>query len=137
MKKGLSILLALFVLASGMHLSLATHLCGGDISEFKISFNEKKASCGMCEEGSNAEHRFDSQSCCKDQVSNMIVDNNYFPSSFSIKELSIPVLTLFLSSSFVLIDDLSITSFFYTNISPHPKWLLTEVVLSDICVFRI
>lgn len=137
MKKVLSILLAVFVLASGMHLSLAAHLCGGAISELKVSFNEKKASCGMCEEESTSEQMIESTTCCKDNVSSMVVDNNYFPSTFSIKELPIKVITLFLAPIFVSIENSSITSLLHTNISPHTKWSLTEVLLSDICVFRI
>ena len=45
MKKLFSILFAAMILLSGMHLSLATHLCGGEISAVKLSFAIDRVFC--------------------------------------------------------------------------------------------
>lgn len=137
MKNFLSIFVAILVLASGMHLSLATHLCGGTISGLKLSFNEAKAGCGMCaEDAHKTEAQIASESCCKDHLSSLVVDNNYFPSYFSIKEITISVITLFHAPLLQNLVALIATPT-HTNISPHHNLLLSEVYLSDICVFRI
>lgn len=138
MKKFLSIFVAILVLASGMHLSLATHLCGGAISGLKLSFNEAKAGCGMCaEDALKVETQISAESCCKDNVSSMVVDNNYFPSHFSIKEITVSVITLFHAPLLQNLDALFASIPTYTNISPHQNLSLSEVHLSGICVFRI
>ncbi|MHB9141190.1 MAG: HYC_CC_PP family protein, partial [Paludibacter sp.] len=78
MKKLFSILFAALILLSGMHLTLATHLCGGEVSAVKLSFIHEKASCGMCEEQTaTANTAVSTEGCCKDEMSFYAVDSNY------------------------------------------------------------
>jgi hypothetical protein len=51
MKKVLSISLVLLMLTAMLHLSVATHYCGGKIAASKISLSGELASCGMEGEG--------------------------------------------------------------------------------------
>ena len=65
MKKLFSILFAAIVLVSGMHLSVATHFCGGEISQVKLSFTHENATCGMCGDKESAlENGFKNEDCC-------------------------------------------------------------------------
>jgi len=47
MKKVLTILIAAFLLASGMQVSIDHHYCGGSLAGTRISLTGKLASCGM------------------------------------------------------------------------------------------
>jgi uncharacterized protein YxeA len=47
MKKIFSILFAVMVVLSGMHISISTHICGGEIAAVKLSVSAVKATCGM------------------------------------------------------------------------------------------
>jgi len=71
MKKIFSILFAAMILLSGMHLSIATHYCGGEISQVMLSFSHENASCGMCgeKETTTIEKNVSNEACCKDEMS--------------------------------------------------------------------
>ena len=139
MKQLFSILFAVMIVLSGMHLSVATHLCGGEIADIKISFTQEKAGCGMCtNEQTFASHTsIDSESCCKDQVSFYAVDSNYeFSSTFLSK----------FTSKLLLVFDIPqrIGNTFFenkqcanTNVKPPGEFIPEAVELCDICVFRI
>ena len=75
MKKVVSIILSLFLLVSGLHLTLATHICGGEVAAVKWSVAQESASCGMkplsCE-ASNATHL--KSNCCQDEIRSFSVD---------------------------------------------------------------
>ena len=88
MKKLFSLLFAAMIVLSGMHLSLATHLCGGELSAEKLSFTAEKAGCGMKtdEKASTTEKSFNAVSCCKDVVSFYAVDTNYNPSTLQLNK---------------------------------------------------
>ena len=81
------------IFLSGMHLSVATHLCGGEIAAVKLSFTHENAGCGMCavEQLPTINQSIESESCCKDQMSFLAVDSNYSPSTLQIQQ---PVQTL-------------------------------------------
>ncbi len=139
MKKLFSILFAAMIVLSGMHLSLATHLCAGEIAAVKWSFSDEKASCGMGMQTRQASNAISVQaeSCCKDVMSFYAVDTNYNPSSIQINKpvhqllqvLYIPVIT---GQNF-----LHTPRFHNTNVQPPGQYLASAVSLSDICVFLI
>ncbi|MEA4981398.1 MAG: hypothetical protein VB066_01645 [Paludibacter sp.] len=139
MKKLFSILFATLILLSGMHLSLATHICSGEISATKWSVFDEKATCGM--ESDNAakpaENSFTSE-CCQDQISFYSVDNNYNPSSTT--QINEPVKQLL--QVFDIPKVLGIL-FYHTNstsntyVQPPGNYIANAVSLPDICVFRI
>jgi hypothetical protein len=139
MKKGFSISLSILMLAAMLHISVATHYCGGKEFSTKLSLTGKLAHCNMEDSeneiplhGTNL-----TKHCCEDIVAFCGIDNNYTPTfsfvpesyQYNFQILAIPVA-------------LSVNSYtgltpFYTNVSPPDELSSTSVDLSDICVFRI
>lgn len=139
MKKFLTIPLALLILLSGMHFSVATHYCGGHVAATKLSFSGKEATCGMIS-GHGSENSAETQissKCCDDKIAVYKIDSDYSPSAFHFKEIiqniphefSVPEGFAFQSGI------LSITN--HTNSSPPDCYTANAVRMSDICVFRI
>jgi hypothetical protein len=139
MKKLFSILFATVIVLSGMHLSLATHVCGGELAAVKWSLSEEKASCGMemPKPNNSAEKTIIPESCCKDEISNFVVDNNYSPSTLQFNATSFHLLQVFLIPENA--GSLAIaTSFSHnTNVQPPGSFPANAVSLPDICVFLI
>ncbi len=139
MKKGLSILFASMILLSGMHLTLATHLCGGELSAVKVSFTHQNASCGMCGEvqTNTDEQSISNESCCKDEMAFYAVDNNYNPSSFKVNKPVQPLTQVLYIHTNVALQLISRNFSTYTNVHPPDNYFVSDVNLPDICVFRI
>jgi len=122
-----------------MHITIATHFCGGVVAASKISLSGELASCGM-EETENSipvTGNYLSSHCCHDEVSVYAIDNNYTPSFSVIKEFSQNILQVFyfpVSFSFY-----SLTAFksLHTTASPPGRLMASAVSMADICVFRI
>ncbi len=137
MKKLFSISFAFLILISGLHLSVATHICGGQVTEIKWSFSQEKATCGMENtKQTYPERKAISSDCCKDEIANFTVDNNYNPSVYQIKEVTKTLLQVFcipVKSSLYSFKSNSL----YADVSPHDNLLTSAVSLVDICVFRI
>ena len=137
MKKLFSISFAFLILLSGLHLSVATHMCGGQVAEVKWSFSEEKATCGM--ENTNQTHPLPkgiSSGCCKDEIANYTVDNNYNSSSYQISVIK-KLLQVFLIPVNFSLQSIIESNSLYSNVSPHDNLLASAVSLADICVFRI
>jgi hypothetical protein len=81
MKKVFSISMAVLVLLSMLHLTVATHYCGGEIAASKISLSGKLASCGMerAEESCPIQGNLMKSHCCDDVVTLCRRDRNYTP----------------------------------------------------------
>jgi len=138
MKKLFSILFAALILLSGMHLSLAEHLCGGEVSAVKLSFTHEKASCGMCaSEITTAEKSISNESCCKDEMSFYAVDNNYSPSTLQVNHTANQLLQVFDVPKAIGILSIHTNSTSNTNVQPPGNYIASAVSLPDICVFRI
>lgn len=139
MKKLFSILFAAMILLSGMHLSFAKHICGGEISAVKLSVTDEKASCGMeVAENSCPTHKsFEAESCCKDEISFLTVDKNYNPSTFQLNQPTDQLLQVFYipENSGLLLHSSKLSS--NTNVQPPGNSIASAVSLPDICVFRI
>ena len=139
MKKVLSISLVLFIIAAMLHLSVATHYCGGQETASRISLSSKLADCGM--EGSEKEVPLSGANvtnhCCVDVVTSCGIDSNYTPSFSFVPEsyqYNFQVFAIHVALSVNSISDI-IPS--YTNVSPPGVLMSTNVDLSNICVFRI
>lgn len=139
MKKGISILLAIVMIATMFHFSVATHYCGGYIAASKVSLTGKLATCGM--EGSEKPLPppgiYFSKHCCEDVVISYSTDNNYIPSFSSIPAA---VLFNFLTLGLPSESSVGLAGVFksqYSDKSPPGEMMSTNVDLSDICVFRI
>lgn len=139
MKKVFSISMVVLVLTVMLHLTVATHYCGGELAGSTVSLSGKLASCGMenTEKDKKLSGCFLNNHCCDDVVTFYIIASNY-TSSFSVVShfkkynllvFNIPV-GLSVQSSYVLTS-------LNTNISPPDELMSTSVDLSDICVFRI
>ncbi|MEI6755133.1 MAG: hypothetical protein WCK78_18475 [Paludibacter sp.] len=139
MKKLFSIFFAALILLSGMHLSLATHYCGGEVSAVKVSFTHEKAACGMCEaeQTSPTGKTISNESCCKDEMSFYAVDNNYSPSTLQINHTANLLLQVFDIPRTIGIQFLHTNSATNANVQPPGNYIASAVSLPDICVFRI
>jgi len=138
MKKLFSIVFAALILLSGMHLSLATHMCGGELSAVKLSFTHEKATCGMCaEEATTTGKSFSNESCCKDEMAFYAVDNNYSPSTLQINHTANQLLQVFDIPKTIGIQFNHTNSSTNANVQPPGNYIASAVSLPDICVFRI
>lgn len=137
MKKFFSISLSLFIMLSVLHISIATHYCGGAIAATKVSLSGKPASCGM--EGTENTCPLNGKqvksNCCDDNVLIIAVDNNYSPSFSEIKDITLKIFQVFdipLNS----FQSISSANFILTSVSPPDKSSFSAVSLAEICVFR-
>jgi hypothetical protein len=138
MKKLFSILFATLILLSGMHLSLATHICSGEVAAIKWSFDDEMATCGMKRDHDvrSADNSYTSE-CCHDQISFYSVDNNYSPSSTQINEPVNHLLQVFDIPKVIGILFNYTNSTSNTYVQPPGNYIASAVSLPDICVFRI
>jgi len=139
MKKFLSISFSLLILLSVMHVTISTHYCGGEIASSKISVSGELASCGMTTivdqcliKGTHI-----GSNCCNNKISVFALDNNYCPSFSEFKAFSHYTFQVFNVPASIGIRSLSVLNLNYTNISPPGSFLVSDVSLPDICVFRI
>jgi len=138
MKKVLSIVFAMLILVSGMHLSVATHFCGGEIAAVKWSVTGEKGTCGMEKPQTKCPiHDVFTSNCCQDEVSICTVDTNYSPSTFQFKKAAAHLLQVFSIPVSFSLNSFTPTSTLYTSISPRDKLQISAVNLEHICVFRI
>lgn len=127
------------IILSGLHISMATHICGGEVAAVKWSVSEQLASCDMVgmDKKNPTEPTFLPEGCCENEISNFIVDSNY---NLSALQLSAPELQL--SQVFFIPENLglllqSTKLSTNTNVQPPGKFLAYAVSLPDICVFLI
>lgn len=138
MKKLFSILFALIVLLSGMHISLATHICKGEVSARKLSFIGNEATCEMeSSKQSCPTHQKINTNCCQNQVVVYSIDDSYEAFAYKINELAKKVIQEFsipLDSDFN--SNIPVTPL-HNNSGPPIITYASAVSLADICVFRI
>lgn len=121
-----------------MHLSVAKHFCGGEVSDVKISFSGANASCGMeVNEKACPLHGGITSDCCRNDISVFTVDNYFTSSTLQVKEVSQPVLQLFFLPLIQSLYSLVPAFQAYTDVRPPDKLLANAVSLPKICVFRI
>jgi len=137
-KKLLSISFALLILLSGMHFTIATHYCGGEIAATKASFSGQLASCGMesCDECSIPGVQL-KEHCCDDKVSALAVDHNYAPSFFNFTAFAQHILQVYIIPVNFEVHSLSSIYLISTSVSPPDNFLVHAVSLAKICVFLI
>ena len=137
MIKGFSIFIAAIILASGMHLSLASHLCQGEVVAVKVSFSGKLAGCGMeTPVKSCPVHEGFAKNCCQNRITYFSVDHSYVPSTLPVKDLVRKHVKAF-DLPVTSISHLIITVPLNANVSPPGQSIANMVSLSGICVFRI
>lgn len=138
MKRILSLSLALLLLASGMHLTVASHYCGGMLAQVKWSVNRELGSCGM--EG-EAERHPDGialqEACCNDVVSAYATDGQYQVQSLELKKFSPSVIALVTVPQCLLFKSQQPADYHYTHVFPPGNSSASGVSLESICVFLI
>jgi hypothetical protein len=139
MRKLFSILFALILLLAGMHFTVATHFCGGEIAAKRVSFAGHLASCGMKSDGitSTTSQTNITAHCCDNEISTYTVDNNYTPAEFHGKEITQKILHEFNIPAAVSFEHKYHSSLNLTNASPPCDFSANAVSMADICVFRI
>jgi hypothetical protein len=138
MKRILSISLAILLLTSGMHMTMASHFCGGMLAQVKWSMDRELASCGM--EG-EAEHQPKGitlhEACCNDVVSTYTTDSQYQVQSLELKKITPVVLACFTVPQCHLFKSQHPADYLYTHVFPPGEKVPNQVFLEDICVFLI
>lgn len=138
MKRVISILLSLMILLSGIHLTVASHICCGELAAVKWSVTGAKASCGMEDQsapcpGTGA---LDTD-CCKNHVSKCSSDENYFPSTPKAEKITVCKAPLFIATnSFNHSVPVSV-KIAHSMVGPPVPSDWNEVDQSLICVFII
>jgi hypothetical protein len=138
MKKLLSILFAVLIIASSVHLTIAIHYCGNTFERYKVSISGEKASCAMERRVPDCtQHREIGHKCCTDKLATYLVTDNYSPATFhfiKITQNSFATLSGTPSSSGYNFLPLSKTQIAH---SPPGDYVPNLVNLSSICIFRI
>ena len=123
-----------------LHLTVATHYCGGNVAALKVSLNGKLGSCGMVGCTENDYHPGEAHiftHCCDDVVTFYATDSNYTPSFFVIPDFYQYILQVFYIPDGLPVHSSAGLILLYTNVNLPGVLLSTSVDLSDICVFRI
>jgi hypothetical protein len=138
-RKTASIFLAILVLLTGIHLSISSHFCCGQLAAVKVSVIGKSASCGM--EG-NASATLPAgkvikSHCCANELTTLSVDSNYSP-SFA-KNVDILQKVTPINGALLIEIDKSLTFVKnpYPILSPPGICQMSAVELEEICIFRI
>lgn len=139
MKKAFSIAITLLLFLSGMHFTIASHYCGGNLAATKATFSHEKGACGMemncvTQQGSAAFN----QDCCHDNFSSINTDDNYAPSVLKPLQPQFHLIQLFYIPEKIRLLSLSNAITHNTNVfPPGDLWQPDEVGLSFICVYLI
>jgi len=148
MKRATAILSVLLILLSGMHLALSQHYCHGHLVGAKLTQSRQFVSCGMeadvstCEMNSEMTSFADkndqlTQSCCKNKITEFVVDHNYSPSAFSFEPYDCNIALFYVLPFNVGVPKLAAILSNNANYQPPGPYGFKAVILSDICVFRI
>lgn len=136
MKRILSITLALLLLTSSLHLTVASHICGGSLAQVKWSMDHELGSCGM--EG-EAEHHPQGitlhEACCQDVVSAWSTDGQYQVSAQTFNAVAPQVLACMEIPSYPIFNNLKLTA--VMQVFPPGGCEPSRVELERVCVYRI
>jgi hypothetical protein len=139
MRKTASVLMAMILLLTGIHLSIASHLCQGRVVDVNISVTSANlSSCCMTGEViSSPSGKTFKTHCCINELTTLSVDSNYSPSHF--KDIDVYQKVIHISGAFLkdIVEDLDFTSYSRSAHSPPGIYRKNAVELADICVFRI
>lgn len=138
MKNILTILLAFFILLSGMQLSVARHFCGGELANVKLSFTGVADACGMESDVTACDaHEIATSGCCKNEFTKLTVDNYFGASSIQMKEVTQPVTVLLFLPIIQSLYSVDSEIQAFIDVGTQANHIVHEVSLPKICVFRI
>lgn len=138
-KKIVSISLLFLTLTALLHLSIATHYCGGMKAASKISFSGKLATCGM-ENDKTVMPVTGFQlttDCCDNAIVFLGINGNYFPSFSSVPVAYQNIIQLFIVPADMPFNGVAGANSISADISPPDVYSPYNVDLSDICILRI
>ncbi|MEI6142083.1 MAG: hypothetical protein WCP85_22610 [Mariniphaga sp.] len=139
MKKGFSIVMAVLVLLTGLHLSVASHYCHGKLAAVKISITGEKATCGMEDEAESSAPagKFFKTHCCVNELATLAVDSSYSPSTSLSIDFTHKIVPVFATPVLEVVNELVLVQYSYPILSPPGISRSNSVDLTAICVFRI
>ena len=139
MKKGFSIVMAVLVLLTGLHLSVASHFCHGKLAAVKISITAEKATCGMEDEAESSapSGKFFKTHCCVNELATLAVDSSYSPSTSLSIDLTHKIVPVFATPVSEVVSEIAYVQYVHPILSPPGIFRRNSVDLTDICVFRI
>jgi len=122
-----------------MHITIATHFCGGEIAATKVSLAGIAASCGMESDkntGASSEASLASN-CCTNEFAVYSVNSDYAPAEFQVRQLTQNLLhECYIPEAFAFQFN-NLTSITRTDVSPPDNFFASAVSMAGICVFRI
>ena len=138
MKKLFSISLALLILISGMHVTFAAHICGGEVAAVKWSLSSEQASCSMESHQQTAKaNQSVASNCCHNKVAVYAVDNNYQPSPYQANNILKHADYTIAATAMIFSPALSTFPTKGCFAAPPNLPTVSRVSLPMICVFRI
>ncbi|MGB8489749.1 MAG: hypothetical protein WCE64_01690 [Bacteroidales bacterium] len=133
----LSVVLAAFILFSGISLNYSAHYCEGKVVSTRISLGNQPASCGMEQSGSRSGGDQLSDNCCETVAASFAISINYTSSTFDLRIPSATTLNSLFSAALIpSYSNLKSEEEFNTASPPgflHPERNSTE----SLCIFRI
>jgi hypothetical protein len=138
MKKVLSILFASLILVSGIHFTIASHICCGELASVKYSVTGEKATCGMEDNSAQcpANGVFEAD-CCKNHIASCSTDHNYFPSYQEVRNVQSLDIPNFYSISAGDLAEIYRPETYHSMVGPPVYYGYSFVKQSFICVFII
>ena len=139
MKKVISISIIFFLLISVLHLSFATHYCGGTIAASKISLSGKLATCGM-EDNQKDLHLTGlhlTTHCCDNVLVCYGINSIFFPTFSFVLEPCQQHFQIFSIPVDLTLKSIASIKSNCTNVSPPGASASSSVDLTDICILRI
>jgi hypothetical protein len=139
MKKFLTITVALLLLLSGMHITIATHFCGGELAATRVSVTGVMATCGMVhhEANNSSAETILKSNCCENETDVYAVDENYSTTEFHFKKVAPVILQVFYIPQGFSYHSNILQATYLANASPPDNFMANAVSMADICVFRI
>jgi len=138
MKRLLPVLLSILLVVSGMHLSVISHYCGGELAQTMVAFDRHADGCGMenGEEGTKHGIVLDSPDCCTNASVVYATDGFYQHSVSLFKSVKSVVHTVFYTPVNTLITHPNTKLQLLTQ--THPPGLRPFGITPEtLCVFRI
>lgn len=120
MKKIISILLTILMLASSSGIAYAQHFCGEYEMLSEITLGEKDLSCGMVMEIPNCDQEEEEHSCCDNEYTTVDTDDIFNKSSFELdldQDFVLAFVSVFVLKS---IDNFPSENQFFIDYSPPP-----------------
>lgn len=139
MKRAISISLTFLMLIALLHLSVASHYCGGSIVSSKVSLSGKLANCGMegNKQGSPRTGTWLTSHCCDNVLTSFGTSNNYFPSFSFVLASNQPHSQFFTVPATLNIYSFPLLISVNSGVGPPGAPAPNSVDLSALCIFRI